>query len=378
MIRAAVSLALIAAAVAGTWLWVRSYRLPPPTGSYPVGTTILNLTDASRPGTAGGSARMLVVQLWYPAAASKVRRAMYRRPAETTFITRYLSWIPTHSWLDAPVSTDGAPFPVLLYGHRWGGERTQNTALAQDLASHGYVVAAIDHPGNSSRVLLGDGRVVTGDEDMDRPATASARIALWNDTLEVWAADDEFVLNQLARLDADPRSVLHGRLDTGHAGAFGHSFGGAAALRLCGRDPRIRGAVNLDGYSFGALSSRTAAQPVMIVYEQEVADRRQQLLSSGLPGTIDDQMDRADNAAVDANLLRFGGLRLYVQGAQHMDFSDQPLLPPLHPGHGTGPIAPGRADLIVRQTVLAFFDRVLRGKPAPALEPGAFREVTAH
>ncbi len=368
-------LALAAVAVGGLALWIVRYRLPAPTGPYAVGTSILDMADGSR--VIDGRPRMLVVQLWYPAAAPGGERARYRRAAETSLATRYLSLIRTDAWVDAPVAQGGAAFPVLVFGPRWGGERTQNTALAEELASHGYVVAALDRPGNSSRVLQRDGEVVRGREDLDgpEPESATARIAWWNRRLEIWAADDEFVLNMLAARNADGADRMHGRLDTERAGAFGHSFGGAAALRLCGRDPRIKAAVNLDGYTFGALANRTGAEPVMIVYEQVTADRKRELLRERPPGSVDDELDRADNASVDVNLGRYGGLRLYVRGTQHMDFSDQPLLPPLHRGQFTGPIAPRRVDAIVRAAVLEFFDQALRGKAAPALEPGAFPEV---
>ena len=51
--------------------------------------------------------------------------------------------------------------------------RTQNTAWAQELASNGYVVVAVDHPYDSAAVVLGDGTLLrsrlaaTGDEAAD-------------------------------------------------------------------------------------------------------------------------------------------------------------------------------------------------------------------
>jgi len=341
------------------------FKLPTPTGPYAVGTTILILTDPSRPEPHDpASHRTVVVQLWYPAAQSSNPIARYQRWRETTLTSFYTPLLHTHSHIDAPIASAPAPFPVLLFGPRWAGDRTQNTALAEDLASHGYVVAAVDHPYIASRVQLETDRIIDGVVALEGPdgptASAQSRISFWNDTLNLWAADDIFVLNQLAALNP---TRFHNALDTNHAGAFGHSFGGAASFSLLGRDPRIISAVNLDGWTFGALDSRTT-QPMMLIDEQSAADRERDLLTLPTPGTTEDQLDRADNTAVESSLTRFGGYRLFIRGTQHLDFSDQPLLPPLRRLQYTGPIAPTRIDDILRQTVLDFFDQTLRNQPA--------------
>ncbi|MES2391916.1 MAG: dienelactone hydrolase family protein [Acidobacteriota bacterium] len=364
---------------------VRHYQLPAPTGPFAVGTRILNLTDAARREELSGdpaAKRELVVQVWYPAEDSANPIAQYKRWHETLPSTFYEALISTHSRVDAPIAHSGEPYPVLLYGNRWNGERTQNTELAEELASHGYVVVAVDRPYNSSRVLMADGQVIEGKQDMRGPrgdaATAAEQIDFWNRSLEVWAADDLFVLTWLVSLNADASAWPQGRLDTKNVGALGHSFGGAVAFRLCGMDARVKAAVNLDGWTFGALKQRTAAQTVMIFDEGSARDRRKELKQLPFPGSVDDQMDRADFAAVDSGLAKAGGYRMYVAGTQHMDFTDQPMLPPLHRGSFTGPIAAGAVDAILRQTVLAFFDQSLRGKRSALLEPGqkTFPELT--
>jgi len=353
------------------------FNLPAPTGPFPVGTTTLTLTDSSRPEPHHPSVRRsVVVQLWYPAAASNNPIAHYRSWREATLSTLYTPLLHTHSRIDAPLATAPTPFPVLLFNPRWGGQRTQDTALAEDLASHGYVVTAVDHPYNAVRVEI-NGHVIEGHEDLEGPggpsSPAAAQIAFWNSQLDLWAADDSFVLNQLAALNS---THFHNALDTSHAAAFGRSFGGAVAFRLLGLDPRIVSAVNLDGWTFGALDSRTT-QSIMLIDEQAVADREHELLTLPQPGGIPDQLDRADIAAVNASFSRFGGYLLYVGGTQHLDFSDQPLLPPLRRLEYTGPIEPARIDAILRQTVLGFFNQTLRNQPSSLLNsPSSMPEVT--
>ena len=102
------------------------------------------------------------------------------------------------------------------------------TGLTEDLASHGYVVVAIDHPHDAAIVQFPDGHVVIPSSQMDITRA-----------LEVRVADTVFLLNELARLTRS--GAFAGRLDLSRVGMFGHSLGGAAAASTMLVDRRIRG-----------------------------------------------------------------------------------------------------------------------------------------
>jgi predicted dienelactone hydrolase len=140
------------------------FELPAPTGSFAIGTRIVSLVDASRTEDAlpgDRHQRELIVQIWYPATPSHNARAPYRRRSETSLASSYQSVDWMHSRYEAPLANANAPFPILLYNPGWNGRRTQNTALIEELASHGHAIAAIDHPYNSGPVALADGRVIS-------------------------------------------------------------------------------------------------------------------------------------------------------------------------------------------------------------------------
>lgn len=376
--------------LSGLIVYLRTFRFPAPTGPHLVGTTLLDLTDPNQrdpSSTDPNASRELVVQLWYPAEPSQNRLAPYMRWREAGLSRFYAPLLRTHSRMDAPVVQAGGPYPVLLFNQRWNGQRTQNTSLAEDLASHGYVVASIDHPGNSSRVLLAGGRTVRGTEVLEGPmgaaATALQRIVSWNNHLHLWAQDSRFVLDQLAARSANASDPFHGRLDTAHAGAFGHSFGGATALALCGpgpgtSDPRIKSAVNLDGWTFAGLAERNAGQQILLLYEGISQDREKQVANLPQLGSVQDRLDLLDFADTEASLHKYGGYRLFLAGTQHMDFSDEPLLPPFRRLAYTGPISPQEGSKVLRQVVLQFFDQTLRNKPSAILTPDPvnFPELT--
>src|SRR5262252_3210326 len=94
--------------------------------------------------------RLLRTEIWYPAAESA--RGMPASPI-TDFdpvLAPLLgnSHVPLTAVRDVPISRD-APFPLIAFSHGNGGVRFQNTFQTERLASHGFVVVAPDHTGNT-------------------------------------------------------------------------------------------------------------------------------------------------------------------------------------------------------------------------------------
>ncbi len=369
----AVAAAVLSIVTFGMLLIVPMFSLPKPTGTYPVGTRIVYLKDSSRTEEKAekpGTPRELMVQIWYPADPSSNHLAAYERLSETIPATSYRSVLWTNSREDAPVATQGGPFPVLLFNHAWGGRRTQDTFLTEDLASHGYVVASIDHTYNASRVVLPGDRVIddiNGGDAIDPDLHSASEItAIWNIELNKWVADEIFVLNTLQTEDLDQKSPWYGRLDTQRAGALGHSFGGAAAVQLCSVDPRIQSALNMDGWTFGDIRKRAASQPAMFLYGITTGAGQQDSSAIGAEA----ELDTTDRNEVDASLRQFGGYKVSISNTSHMDFTDHPLVSPWRRWTQPGHISPARIETIVRAYVLAFFDQTVRGANPPLLQSG--------
>jgi dienelactone hydrolase len=343
------------------------FRLPAPTGSYLVGTRILQIR------TGGELDRELVVQLWYPASASHGPFASYRRREETTRQSSYQAVLPTNSRLDAPVAN--ALFPLLLFSPAWGGRRTQNTYLAEDLASHGFVVAAIDHPGNSGPTLYRDGHVdqpATGDA-MDFATLSLDQInAHGASELERQTADEIGVLDALERMSQHPGSPFYQRLDLTRVGAFGHSFGGAVAAEAAIKDDRIKAALDLDGSFFGQMQRNGVPKPFMFI-EQDLPVYADPARRSAI-----DRINDALNASDLEAMKKFGAYRIFLHGSTHESFTDRSLFSPLARLSGVGTIPANREYEIVRAYALAFFDKTLRNADPALLKqaPGPYPEAT--
>jgi dienelactone hydrolase len=352
------------------------FALPQPTGAYRTGTEVLYMVDTSRHEihvTASDAVRELMVQVWYPADSKKGGHlAPYRRWSETTWLSSYMSVLKTHSRIGVPVASEGAPFPVLLFNPAWGNQRTQNTYEFEDLASHGFVVVAVDHTYNSRPVSFPDGRRIAAKDLFDIEDLGSFSLeellGKGNREADYQAQDDSFVLDSLRLLDQNPGSIFAGKLATDRAGAFGHSFGGAVAMQACYRDKRIRAAINMDGWLFGDVAHEGLNKPLLVMGHDDSLPRTQ------APNPITKQ----DDELLLAMFQRYGGALVTIHHSQHMNFSDRSLYSPVRKLAESGTISPQLAHQIVESYTLAFFSTVLKGTSEPLLsqQPSPFPEAS--
>lgn len=350
------------------------FRLPEPTGPYQIGTRLLYLIDSSRSEIHGPHPRgyrELMVQIWYPTDLPSGTLATYRRRAETTLFSSYMSLVKTHSYLDAPIAKAGAPFPVLLFNPAWKNPRTLNTFQFEDLASHGFLVASIDHTHNSQPVAFPDGRRITSSvpEISDfTHYTQQEVVDLGNQELAYQAADDRFVLNSLSKLNLDTASDYFSRLNTDDVGAFGHSFGGAVAMEICQSDPRVRAALNMDGWFFGTVAEKGLNKPLFIMSADRPGPPEQDLQSSDRATRLGAEWERQDLQHIFYTLAKFGGFYLRIQNSSHFIFSDRALYSPIRSLQFSGSVDSQVAHTIIESYTLAFFSKYLKGQNSLLLE----------
>jgi predicted dienelactone hydrolase len=344
--------------------------LPEPTGRSSVGTTSLYLKDVSRPDpwAAGVKARELMASLWYPATPSDGRRARYMTPAESELqlTSRGITGVPqdalstvrTNAISDATPAGGQRSLPLVVLSPGFTNSRSALTALAEDLASHGYVVAGIDHTYESFATAFPDGRVTTA---LAREAPRRGP-GFWEKVVAGRAADVSFVLGELTgAYRAWPGAGL---IDPSRIAMAGHSAGGAAAIAAMLADSRIRAGIDMDGSTHARIPDRGLSRPFLFLGKQ----------SNYTPG--------GEGAVTtwERDWKRLTGWKrwLVVAGAIHASFTDLGLLAD-QVGIDVGAGLPGARSLdITRAYVRAFFDQHLRKKPQALLDQPSPRypEVT--
>jgi predicted dienelactone hydrolase len=234
-----------------------SISLPSPSGKFAVGRRLLEWRDASR------GLRLVPVVLWYPSQQTRSRAAPYYPGTETLLrdsatrneleglFGRQLGsvekgLVSTHSVEDAPCVSK--TFPLLLFSPGLGLSPYVYATQLEDIASHGYVVAAIAHVADTTTMVLRNGKLLRFDEALWRNYPPEPRWAkFYAERATMDAKDLVFVLNRMRSLLRGKRGTSVCKFDERAVGAFGHSQGGRIAAAACQLDPRIRACLNEDG-----------------------------------------------------------------------------------------------------------------------------------
>jgi predicted dienelactone hydrolase len=384
LVLAIMGILLVVGLVGSVWLEHRTeIALPKPTGEYAVGRVLYDWTDdttVDQLAPASGTKRELLVWIWYPAKVTAGAElddylpASVRAPAGRgakpplifRLLTRDLSKVHGHSYRDVELSPQQASYPVVVMRAGASAAVMNYSTLAEDLASHGYVVVGFDAPYRTIEVAFPDGRVIerrpennpelySGDE-LDR--VASKLIA-------AWTGDVGFALDRLKGLDAsDPSGRFTGRLDLTRVGVFGHSFGGATALQFCHADSRCKAGIDIDGAPFGSVIREGIHKPFMF------------LLSGNGDFSTDAEVRKimADIHSIYDRLPPEERFLYSIRGANHFTFSDDGALLKSwvfrFALHLFGKLSiDGRRQLAVTAyCVHSFFDEYLKGLPGSRIK----------
>lgn len=214
---------------------------PSARGPYPVGVTRIELFDDAR-------GRTLLTEVWYPADES-ARDGAPSPAAE--YLPEGLGFLADEATIEltavreAPIAP-GGPFPLIAFSHGSGGIRFQNTFQVEHLASHGYVVVAPDHEGNT----FFDGSGEIEQLRVERPL------------------DVEYVLNAFSGFTGDPASRFADWIDTERPyGVTGHSFGAFTSFAVASMDARIGAALPMA--LAGPVSSSYSAATFLMLATQD-------------------------------------------------------------------------------------------------------------
>ncbi len=330
-------------------------------GPFPVATSDLSLSSA----TAGDPA--ILVQMWFP---TKVKPPAVAKLPDSAMLPLCANVID-----QCHLATTEQQFPLLLYAPMNGGRRNDNASTAAELASHGYIIMAIDDidldlpqpgaPGENLPALVFDYTsaeafkrfIQTGDRKVRREA--------------------ERAMTVLDRLRACANADWHARVRFDRVGFFGFSFGGATAAEASTFDPRVAAAANLDGALFGQAADESPKSPYMVFLVKDDIFPEPQKLQSREP------IERYYATFLDRNMRsavrlanRTDGFGFRIRKSYHENLSDL-IFTRRSYFKSWLRVNPNRVKSIRDAYLLAFFDTYLRGITSPLLtqSPSPFDEV---
>lgn len=334
-------------------------RLPTVSGQFGVGTAIWHWAeDIQQDGNDDLQSRYreLMAQLWYPTDSSSEPNARYRPLGGKAF-----EHILQNSVAAAPFAGSLQKAPVIVLCPGRGTNRYYYTSIAEDLASHGFAVLAIDMPG-IGYVEFPDGRtiepsnvyrpsfeLITGPyEKVDEFFEPAVTIGL---TYLKLALDRLTALNSM-----DANGGIAGRLDLEVMGAFGHSLGGRICGGLAGTDERFAALATMEGVPpLDARQSGMSAASLML-YSSELPEEM------ALPNI----RELYDNRKAEATIIR-------LEGFGHNSVTDRPLI---FPDNFDYDVDPGRALEVTRTILSAFFQAHLASGEFDPDRLGEMSEVT--
>jgi dienelactone hydrolase len=274
------------------------YEMIETTGEFKVATVLYTYTDKNRMETYTdtGENRKLNVEFWYP----KGTEGMY---------------------------------PLVVFSHGSFGIRTSNESLYNELASHGYVVASIDHTYQCLYTADVDGNKTSIDmEYMKEVSTQDAHSAkqqsyeYFQKWMGIRKGDINLVIDYILT-EGDNHDVnrVYKLVDKEKIGVMGHSLGGSAALGI-GRNREDVSAVialespfmdDIEGVKDNEFVFNDEVYPVPVL----------NVYSDGTYSHLSEWAQYAENYALLSKTTATA-FNAYIQGVGHLTLTDLALTSP--------------------------------------------------
>ncbi len=321
--------------------------LPEPTGPWSVGFTRFEVPGADR-------------QTGFPVDLRyRIDRAAARNDLRSRVVRALRHAARVATTTGAALSAAQTSYPLILYFPSWFSVRTDNSVTLGNLASHGYIVAAIDD-------IVHHPPATGSDADAQHAATdTSSEAALARSLVGVERRTTLEALAGSAVIDALAASTVWGpHLDRTRVAALGFSFGGAAAAEMSRSDPRIRAVVNLDGSLYGEAARLGVDTAYLVLFTGSLFPTPAELVQPDLAARFEAILTKGDVERQFRDAGRPDHWTYWIKGAEHLDLSDNLLKP-----SASERIAdPERLWREINTVLVVFFDAALRGGPTTLLD----------
>jgi len=314
-------------------MWVVPvFNLPAPEGPYNIGTQTFHWVDTSRSEfftEDTSDNRQIMVQIWYPGETQPhqdpepyldfvEQRAITMADAGGVpeFLPGHLNYIFTNSVKNAPSIKSQNIYPVLIFSHGITGSRHLHQTLFEHLASHGYVIVALDHSYDANLTIFPDSSIADYRSDITgHPDSLSIRKM----QMKTRSSDISFIIDQLEKVHSgEISSQLKHQLDLNKIAVGGHSYGGATALTSSALDSRIQACIGLDPW--------VSPVPKSVLHSGLTVPQLHIIRPSWANSDYPDNYKSLDTilSSSSSQINRF-----ILEDSEHLDYSDIPLFSPI-------------------------------------------------
>ncbi len=338
-------------------------NLPEPDGKFLIGTDVLILEDINRPEIfteKTNDFRKIVVQVWYPSSEKSDSLYPYldypdirmpyisKRLGVKQRLIEHIKEIQANAYYKSkPIE---AEFPVIIFSHGLGGNRTQNTANIESLVSNGYIVFAIEHSYDANITVFNDSTYIAFDSYLSDDANREEFYKVRIPQIKTRADDISFLIDQIEAFKT--QGFYIGRLSNiEHIGVFGHSFGGGTAVVSSSLDSRIDACMNLDGW-FEPIPRNIINSGINIPFSYIGQEQKNW---HGAPYNEELLFDFHKNNKNDSYIME-------IKKSNHFDYADIPYLTRFTRLMGLSG-KPGKTlTLDLNKTITLFFDSYLKSQ----------------
>ena len=256
--------------------------------------------------------------------------------------------VKCNSWLNA-VPANGK-FPIIIYSHGHQSIKIANTSQAEEIASNGYIVVAMDHSFDAALTILDEDKIIYSRSKLpsnDEEALQNSMIQRVKNQLKIRTEDVSFVIDELKIMfEKDKRFSQIADYD--NIGIFGHSFGGCTSIMSAYNDTRIDAVLGLDTYFLPLpkeIIKKDIDRPFVHLGQVSWGD--------------------SDNYKIMNELGKSSNREFYhfaIEGSKHNDYTDFSQFTKLTKKFGSGEISPKSIRYIINDVMLGFFDYHLKNK----------------
>lgn len=306
------------------------FTLPALKGDYYVGASTHTINTKDDTG-------IIDIKTWYPITKVGQTKDVYCKTPYTKlnglmgmpgFLYSHLNLVKTGSHTSGAQNANPTKFPLVVYAHGAASTNIDNTAMLQEIASHGYIVVALDFNFSFKKYNLSLKEATT----LEVSAQQKFVDKLVKRAVPIQSKKMLAVINHLKTKSFAFCTLI----DFNQIALIGHSLGGTTSINIDTKKLAPQAIVNIDGpmpYNASALISC----PFLYISSYSPSLSNKELIAKGLPNPeLYRQIKQEELKGVSRFYEDQASIKHWVRfnTAGHLDFTDLPYIIPIMASNG--------------------------------------------